>query len=163
MDTENLFNEADAEYNKGNLQRAFSLFLEAAKNGDDSAMGRVACMLGDGEGVEYDFEKSVYWDKKAVDAGNLSSMYNLGVSYRTKGDMKQAKFWFEKSFKSGDSDAAIQLAKILMDSESELENVVYYLRKALQDKDLDEDAKNEAETMLFKIEGKNKGINGTGV
>lgn len=152
MESKNIFNRADAEYNRGNFAKAFELFLEAANNGDDSAMGRVACMYGDGEGIEYNFDKSIYWDEKAANSGNLSSMFNLGVSYRTKGNIRQAKYWFEKSFESGDGDAALQLAKLYMVSEKETEKVVFYLKEALKDDDLDEESINEAKQILSEID-----------
>ena len=66
MNLEEIFKEADSAYNSGDLKKAFSLFLQGAKNGDDSAMTRVACMYADGEGVPYDIERSIYWDQKAV-------------------------------------------------------------------------------------------------
>ena len=45
-------------------------------------MSRLALMYGDGEGVAYDFDKSVYWDLKAIEAGCTSSMSNLAITYR---------------------------------------------------------------------------------
>ena len=60
-----LFNQADLEYNNDNFEKAFELFLKAAENGDDSAMDRIASMYDVGEGVDYDFDKAIYWYQKA--------------------------------------------------------------------------------------------------
>ena len=88
-----LFNQADLEYNNDNFEKAFELFLKAAENSDDSAMDRIASMYDAGEGVDYDFDKAIYWYQKAIEAGSVTSLYNLGISYRSKGNVLEAKHW----------------------------------------------------------------------
>ena len=61
------------------------------------------------------------------------AFYNLAVSYRHLGDIRQARYWFEKSFASregGDGSAALALAKLYMVSDKETETVIKYLRIA---------------------------------
>jgi TPR repeat protein len=121
------FIRGDQECEKGNFEKAFKIFLDLAKGGKPSAMTRIANMYTCGEGVRCDYDKAIYWEKKAVDSGDRSALMNLGISYRIKGDMVAAKYWFETSLEKGDDDAALELAKLYMVSEKETEKVKYYL------------------------------------
>jgi len=147
-----IFNQADSEYSEGNFDEAFELFLEAAEHGDDSAMDRVASMYEASEGVEYDFDKAIYWYRKAVKAGSITSLYNLGVSFRSKGNVSEAKHWFEKALDAGDRDAALDLGKLHMICEAEQDKVVFYLKLFLQSNNSLEDSQKEARDILSKIE-----------
>ncbi|WP_416380394.1 tetratricopeptide repeat protein [Gilliamella sp. B3482] len=42
-------------------------------------------MYEEGEGVEVDKEKALFWYKKSIDNGNTEAMHNLGIMYY-KGD-----------------------------------------------------------------------------
>ena len=147
-----LFNQADLEYNNDNFEKAFELFLKAAENGDDSAMDRIASMYDAGEGVDYDFDKAIYWYQKAIEAGSVTSLYNMGISYRSKGNVLEAKHWFEKALAAGDFDAALELAKLHMLCEAEQEKVIFYLKKCLQGDNLFECTRKEAIDILEDFE-----------
>ncbi len=147
-----IFEKANSEYDCGNLKKAFELFLKAAEDGNDSAMDRVASMYESAEGVDYDFDKAIYWYRKAVDAGNITSLYNLGVSYRTRGDVLKAKYWFEKALDAGDLDAALDLGKLHMICIAERDKVVFYLKKFLQSDNSFEESRKEAIAILSEIE-----------
>lgn len=149
-----IFDQADSEYNNGNFKKAFELFLKVAKDGNDSAMDRIASMYEAAEGVDYDFDKAIYWYRKAVEAGSITSLYNLGVSYRTKGNVSKAKYWFEKALDAGDLDAALDLGKLHMVCEAEQDKVVFYLKKFLQSDNSFEDSRQEALDIISKIEKK---------
>src|SRR5260370_32539187 len=41
---------------------------------------RSGVMYGSGKGIEIDFKKSIEWDEKAVAAGSISALLNLGRS-----------------------------------------------------------------------------------
>ncbi|WP_278537572.1 hypothetical protein [Delftia acidovorans] len=65
----------------------------------------------------------------------------------------KAKNWFEKSLDAGDVEAVLQLAKIYMVSELEVEKMKKYLDIAIIDKDALEITKTEAVELrkyLFK-------------
>lgn len=150
--TENtLFFKADQAYNKGNFREALDLFLKAAGYGDESAMGRIASMYEDAEGVTYDFDKAIYWYLKAVKAGSLTSLYNLGVSYRAQGDILQAKYWFERALNAGDLDAALDLGKLYMICESEQNKAIDYFNNFLSSNNLFEESQKEAVDLLAKL------------
>lgn len=148
MNNEDVFIKADDAYNSGNMELAFQLFSRAAENGDSSAMSRLAMMYGDGDGIEYNFDKSVYWDLQAIEAGCMSSMSNLAITYRNHGDAREAKKWFEKACESGDVDAALDLAKLLVVSDKELDHVRVLLEQVVNSKEACPASVEEAQKML---------------
>lgn len=151
MKNEDRFNSADDAYNRGDVKLAFQLFSHAAEDGDSSAMSRVAMMYGDGEGVAYDFEKSVYWDLRAIEAGCISSMSNLAITYRNHGDAREARKWFEKAYKEGDVDAALDLAKLLMVCDKELDQVKVLLDQVARSKEACSSSVEEAQEILDSL------------
>jgi TPR repeat protein len=154
-----LFDQADGAYQGGDLEAAFRLFLKAAEDGDASAMSRLALMYGDGEGVDYDLAKSIYWDKKAIAAGNLSSLSNLAITYRTLGDIRKARHYFDEAIQSGDGDAALELAKLYMVSDKEKQKqkqkVMELLRIVLNSKSVCISSVEEAKEIIKEMQQDN--------
>ncbi len=147
-----LYRKADIEYENGNYTEAFNIFMKLALSGDDGAMDRIATMYLDGEGVEYCFEKGIGWYKKSVEAGGTTSLHNLGVTYRSKGDLAEAKYWFEKSVEAGNYDSALDLAKMCLIFSDKKDLAISYLEKCLEGGDyLFEDVKHEAEHLLSQL------------
>jgi TPR repeat protein len=85
---------------------------------------------------------------KAIEAGELTSLLNLAITYRMRGDMVSAKHWFEKALDSGDPEAALQLAKLYMVSEKEHETVRRYLELVINDELSLEVSREEAVDLL---------------
>lgn len=148
MNSDALFSQADEQYELGNLNAAFELFLKAAVQGDLSAMNRVACMYGDGEGTTRDYEKSIEWDLKAAEAGSDTSMLNLAITYRALGDIRSAKEWFERSLGAGNGEAALCLAKLYMVSDKEADKIQHYLNIAINHEAISDSSKDEAVDFL---------------
>lgn len=140
----NLFAIASEKYDKRYYKKALKLFLKSAESGDVDSMVMLGVMYGSGKGVEIDFKISIEWDEKAVAAGSISALLNLGITYRTIGDLVKAKHWFEKSLDAGDVEAALHLAKMYMVSELEVEKVKKYLDIVINSKDALEITKAEA-------------------
>ena len=151
MNNDDFFKLADAQYELGNLEKAFTLFLDAAELGDSSAMSRLACMYADGEGIARNHTKSLEWDLKAIEAGNDSSMLNIGITYRGLGDMKSSRKWFEKSLENGNGEAALQLAKLYMVSDKEDETVRHYLNIAASHHSICELSREESKEKISQI------------
>jgi uncharacterized protein len=151
MNQDKIFEKADRLYDRGQFKKAFDIFLELAQRGDASACSRVANMYGDGKGVAFDFAKSVEWDLRAIELGNMGSLFNLGVSYRTRGDSKEARKWFEKSLEAGDGEAAVELAKLLHVSEHESDRVFHLLKFAIESKNITDGSREEAQELLREI------------
>jgi TPR repeat protein len=103
---------------EGNHSMAFSIFKKLAENGDTASMNRLAVMYGDGIGVEKDIDKSIYWDKKAIDLGDSIAIINLGITFRSIGDFESSKDLFYRSLKSGDPEGGIELVKTILSQSS---------------------------------------------
>lgn len=152
MKNPKLFLEGDALYEQGELKKAFEIFQRAAADGDTSSMIRLASMYTCGEGVQCDYDKAVEWELTAVQNGDVSALFNLGVTYRIKGDIRQSKSWFEKALQAGDPSAAMELAELYLVSDKEVDTVVFYLKKALECKEkLCEADIEEANTLLAEL------------
>ncbi len=148
MSDNEIFNQADEAYDCGNFKEAFSLFRKSAENGNYHAMSRLACMYSDGEGTECNVDESIAWDLKAIKSGSDISQLNLAITYRTLGDIKESKKWFEKAVNAGDGEAALQLAKLYMVSDKETATVRKYLTTAIESDDLFDDSLEEAGKLL---------------
>lgn len=82
---------------------------ELAESGDEAAMNDLANAYLNGDGVEQDFEKSLYWWKKLAECDDPTGQYNVGLYY-AKGcgverDFDKAAEWMRKSSENGDKDA----------------------------------------------------------
>lgn len=149
--TDETFAAADALYDARKYDEAFTLFMTLAEQGDTSSMGRVAIMYENGEGALPSLERSVYWDKRAIEAGCQTSLFNIGITYRRHGFIIEARNQFEISLASGNNEAALELAKLYSVSDKELDTVDYYLKLALADDTLSEDSIDEATEMIVEL------------
>lgn len=149
-----LFAIASAAYDKGHYKKAFKIFLDSAQSGDADSMVMLGLMYGSGRGVEINFQKSIEWDEKAIAAGSISALLNIGITYRTIGNIEKSKYWLEKSLDAGDMEAALNLAKLYMISELESERVIRYLNAVINSKDALEATKNEAADLVESLNQK---------
>jgi len=151
MTENNDFEKADTLYDQGDFASAFKLFFRAAESGDSSAMSRLACLYFDGEGVDCDICESISWDQRAINAGSVSSMLNLAITYRTQGNIVAAKEWYEKAIDAGDSEAALQLAKLYMVTDKERDNIVSLLSQSIELGNLCEESMDEVKALQKSI------------
>lgn len=147
-----LFLKGDELYENGNFEEAFSAFLMAAEQGDTSCMTRVASMYTCGEGVSCDFDKAIEWELKAIEGGETSALVNLGISYRMKGNLKKARYWFEKAIEAGDGCGALELAKLYMVTPKESERAGSYLCLAIANNNMCEADIEEAQELLAELQ-----------
>ena len=144
------FEKADRLYNDGKFKEALNLFKEIAKNGDDSAMDRIGSMYADGEGIEKNISKAIEWYKQSVSEGGLTSLYNLGLVYKCENNINESKRWFSMALNEGDTEASVELAKLYLDND--VNKAISYLKIALLDNDLILDVREEAESLLKKLD-----------
>lgn len=101
--------DAQAAYNTKDYAKAFAIYLDLANKGDASALGWVALMTQQGQGVTADLPKAIEWYQKAAQAGDAWSMTQLGAFYESGQGMAQnlaeAKRWYEAAAKAGDPGA----------------------------------------------------------
>ena len=151
MDNEKEFIKAHELYERGELLSAFNIFHKSAENGDTDSMLQVASMYSAGEGVRYNLDKAEEWELKSIDAGSLTAMINLAITYRMKGNILKSKTWFKKALESGDGTAALELAKLYLVSDRETDTVREYLEKALIINNMCDDDVEEAQKMLSEL------------
>lgn len=152
MKSQDLFSEANEAYDKQKYTTAFELFEKAAMAGDVSAMERLALLFDSGEGVQPDLEKSIYWDKKAISEGSTVSLFNLAETNRKLGDTREAKKLYLECLKHDDGEAALQLAKMYLVSDKELETVKDYLKMVISSENTFESTKEEAHLLLCDLD-----------
>ena len=146
------FERGDALEEQGSFAQAFEEFTAGAKAGDVSCMTRLALLYTLGKGIDCcDFDQAIEWEKKAHEAGSTMALFNLGVTYRMKGDLLEARACFEKALSAGDNSAALELAKLYVVSPKESETARNYLNLVLADHSLCEAEREEARGLLSRI------------
>ena len=92
----------------------FKMVLRNAEKGYAASQEELANCYYYGKGVTQDYEKAVYWFKKAANQWNAHAQYRLGVCYSmgkgVKQDNKQAFEWYKKSADQGFIYAQLKLA-----------------------------------------------------
>lgn len=83
------FDEAEIEYQKGNFDKAFSLFEKLSIQGNSMAQQRFGTMYYMGQGVKKDYEKSSYWFEKSANQGNMAGEFSMGYNYEKGIGVKQ--------------------------------------------------------------------------
>lgn len=153
MNADELFLKGDELYEKGDFVGAFSAFMQAANKGCTSSMTRVASMYTCDEGINCDYDKAIEWELKAIEGGEITALVNLGISYRIKGDIRRAKYWFERAIESEDGSGALELAKLYMVSPKEQERTIEYLNLAITSSNMCEADIEEAQELLSELRG----------
>ena len=151
MAPENKYEQALDLYERRQYQEAFIMFERLAEKGHGDACSLLAVMYGAGHGVEYDFEKSRAWDLRAIELGQTTSIFNLAVSYRSRGDAREARKWFETAAANNDGEAMLELAKLIYVSDFELTLVIQLLESAMNCSHISQDGREEAESLLGQI------------
>lgn len=146
------FQRGDALEEQGCLEQAFEEFSLGANAGDAACMTGLALLYTLGKGIDCcDLDKAIEWEMKALEAGGRLAQFNLGITYRMKGDLLEARACFEKALSAGDNSAALQLAKLYIVSPRETEVVRAYLGVVLADESLCDSDREEARTLLARI------------
>lgn len=151
-----LFDEANQAWDAGDKKRAFKLFLAAARGGEEDAFNSVGYFFDHGIGVKKDSGSAFAWYRRAAMRGNLAGCLNLAVCYRNAGNLRRAKFWFEKAREQGDGSAAYELGKIYFDQRSSIsakQKAQRYLADAVTSKYITENEREEAKALLSKLKG----------
>jgi len=157
---EKLFIKADKEWDKGNLKKAFELFLESAEAGHEASQDNLGVFYECGYGIRKNTKKALYWYKRTIKTGSETGMVNIADYYFKQGNPTRAKFWYHKAIKKGNGNAALKMAKIYLSSKKNKHNISCakkYLRKALKSAQKERITPNgieEAEKLLAETTGK---------
>ena len=98
-------------------QRAFSLYLQSATNGDVLAMNKVGVFYKEAIGTEADKSKAIYWLTKSSDNGFAKAYYNLGTIFKDgvskDQDFYKAFEYFSKGANASDPQSTYAEAYLL--------------------------------------------------
>ena len=91
----------------------FSGTLKAAKQGKAEAQYNLGLMYDNGQGVNKDYTKAVYWFSKAAEQGRADAQYILGLMYYegqgVNKDYTKAVYWHTKAAEQGYAEAQLIL------------------------------------------------------
>lgn len=73
------FDQGNEEYENGNYEAAFEIFMTLAKMGEANAQLSIACMYESGMGVQPNPEASVKWYRLAAEQGHPIAQNNLAA------------------------------------------------------------------------------------
>ncbi|MEA1607454.1 tetratricopeptide repeat protein [Pseudomonas spirodelae] len=86
---------------KQDLERAFSLYLQAAQAGHAKSMNLSGRCYEDGLGVEADARKALYWYQCAAAAGDFRGQYSLAAVLAAQGQIADAEQWLRQALTGG--------------------------------------------------------------
>ncbi|MDE6900056.1 MAG: sel1 repeat family protein [Oscillospiraceae bacterium] len=86
-------------------EKCFSGYLALAKQGYPLAECQVGYFYLEGQGVEKDLEKALYWTEQAAIHGDWDGQFNLGWFYEegtaVPADMEKARHWYKQAALQG--------------------------------------------------------------
>jgi TPR repeat protein len=68
-------------FNAGDYAKAFSIWWPLARNGDAKSEASLGFMYYSGKGVRRDDRQSLFWFRRAADAGQPTAQFFLGLQY----------------------------------------------------------------------------------
>jgi TPR repeat protein len=157
-----LFAKASNQWDRGKVRSAFRLFLTGAKRGDPSAQHNLGYFYDVGVGVKPNRAAALYWYKRAFRRGYRTAASNIGTIFRDEEKTKQALSWFQRAIRLGDADANLEVAKIYLRVEGQVEKAIVYLKRTTKARpsDVTEASRQEAQRLLKQIVRKRVQANG---
>ena len=106
--------------NEKNFKEASEWFKKVAAHDSNlisaKAQHNLGAMYENGQGVQRDFEQSVYWYKRGALNGDISAQSNLGTMYfegrGVSKDYSEAIYWLEKAAEQADAEANYNLGLV---------------------------------------------------
>ena len=135
----------------GELRSAFRLILSSAKLGDAAAQHGVGYYYDVGIGVKPSRSSALRWYRRAYRKGYASAANNIGMIFRDEGETKRALTWFQRAARLGDTDANLEIAKMLLQYPKQVADAVPYLKRVVAAKprvDVTEASRKEALRLL---------------
>lgn len=149
-----LFTEASAAWDIGNLRRAFTLFMQAARLGDRASQVNLGYFFDNGLSVKKSKQMALEWYGKAYHQGDAGAANNIGTVYRDLGRPTKMLWWFRRAAAMGDPDTLLDLGKRYESGQSVPMSLakarVFYFR-VLASKHATEEGKTEARARLARL------------
>ncbi|MGD9536786.1 MAG: tetratricopeptide repeat protein [Alphaproteobacteria bacterium] len=110
---EEAFNRGVQAYAAGDYETVLKEWLPLAEGGHRRAQYNLGLMYDDGQGVDQDDAKAVYWYRKAAESGHDGAQNNLGLMYASgqgvRRDDVEAVAWWRKAAEQGYAKAQYNL------------------------------------------------------
>lgn len=154
---QDLFLEANSFWSAGKNSKALARFIAAAESGEHIAFNTIGYFFDHGIGTAKNATAALSWYKKAAKFGDTCAYSNVGICYRDAKNYRQAKFWLERAWATGDHDALFELGKVYLmasNSTSALAKAKDLIRKAIDSEELDKETKKNALQILLKLNSK---------
>jgi len=145
------YHEAEEEWRKGHLKRAFRLMLASAEAGVVPAFATVANFYDHGIGIKSEAVSALYWYRRAYRSGDHSVANNIGCILRDRERVRQALAWFRRAARLNDGDANLNIAKIYLYKKRDLAKAIRYLSQTRRSKWATEGSKEEAKAILVQL------------
>lgn len=136
---EQLLDEALAMLATPNYEEGVKRIIQLAEQGYEWAQKKLGGMYFNGERVQKDMAKAVFWTQKAAEQGNADAQRNLGVfydqGYGVEQNYEKAAYWYEKAAEQGNADAQNKLGNMYENGqgvEQNYEKAVYWYEKAAE-------------------------------
>lgn len=148
---EQLWLDGDAAWEVGDLDRAFALFQQGARNGDTSCQNNLGVFFECGYGTRKNLHKAMYWYRKSARDDNSCAIHNIADLYRKMNNTRMARYWFERAIRlePEDGDAFLELAQLFMNTgRSTKTRIRNLLKRAKDSKFVTPHAREEAGRLL---------------
>ena len=104
-------------FESGDYNRALSLWMPLAKQGDMHAQSNLGFMYEYGRGVTRNEQQAAYWYRQSADSGLATAQFNLALMYADgrgiRQDQLRAAYWFLQAARQDLPDAQYLLAEHL--------------------------------------------------
>jgi len=137
--SEEIFVEGFNHHQQGEYAEAFKKYRKIAKQGNVVAQQLLGSLYMNGQGVEIDIDKAIYWFQKAANQDEAIAQYYLGMLYLhgngIERDISKAINWLHKSAEQEDTLAQYQLGNMYLKGtgvEKKYFMAVHWFRKAAE-------------------------------
>jgi len=111
------YQQGREEADKGNYDQAYTIFLNAAKQGDAWTQFGLGVLYLNGYGTPVDITSSTHWFQKAATQGLSFAQFNLGNAYLhgrgVESDLTKAAFWWQQAAEQGNTNAQSNLGTLM--------------------------------------------------
>ena len=105
-----------AAYNKGDYPAALNVLQPLATKGNATAQLYLGRMYTKGMGLSPDYNKAIFWTRKAAERKNVEAQYFLGFLHHyglgTPQDYREAMLWYHKAAELGNTKAQASLGSM---------------------------------------------------
>ena len=113
------FDDAMADYARGDYRAALPLLRSLAESGNAAAQSQLGFMYSAGVAVPQNDAEAARWVRRAAEQGNPDAQYGMGVLYLNgKGELRddaEAAKWFRKAAGQGHVESQSTLGLMYLD------------------------------------------------